>query len=55
MCNSGIVALDFFDDIQRNDYGVIEEGLMVNNDDVVVPENEIELSNEQFEELQQQN
>ena len=53
--NSGMVALDFFDNIQSNNYGVVEEGLAVddNDDAIVVPENELELSDEQFQLLQQ--
>lgn len=36
--NSRMVALDFFDNIQSNNYGVVEEGLEVddNDDDAVV-------------------
>ena len=54
--NSRMVALEFFDNIQSNNYGVVEGGLAVddNDDDVVaVPENDLQLSDEQFLLLQQ--
>ena len=54
--NSRMVALEFFDNIQSNNYGVVEGGLAVDDNDddvVVVPENDLQLSDEQFLLLQQ--
>jgi len=50
-----MVAFDFLDNIQSQNYGVVEEGLAVDDSDetVVVPENRLALSNEQFQLLQQ--
>ena len=53
--NSRMVALDFFDNVNSDYYGVDEEGLAGDDDDdtVVVPENEFGLTNEQFQQLRQ--
>ena len=52
--NSRMVALDFFDNVNSDYYGVDEEGLAANEDDaVVVPENGFNLTDEQFQQLQQ--
>lgn len=50
-----MVALDFFDNVNSDYYGVDEEGLAGDDDDdtVVVPENEFGLTNEQFQQLRQ--
>ena len=55
LCNFRMAALDFFENIQTNNYGVTEEGLAVDDHDdaVVVPENKLELSDEHFHLLQQ--
>ena len=52
--NSGLAALDFFDNINNDYYGVDEEGLPGDNDDdaVFVPDNEFSLSEELFQQLQ---
>ena len=54
--NSGMVAVDFFDNVQIDSYGVDEEGLGIDDDDgaIVIPENTFGLTEEQFLELQQQ-
>ena len=54
--NSGMVAVDFFDNVQIDSYGVDEEGLAIDDDDgaIVIPENTFGLTEEQFLELQQQ-
>ena len=53
--NSRMVALDFFDSINSDYYGVDEERLAGNDDDdtVVVLENKFGLTNEQFQQLRQ--
>ena len=53
--NSGMVAVDFFDNVQIDSYGVDEEGLAIDDDGaIVIPENTFGLTEEQFLELQQQ-
>jgi len=50
--NSGAVAVDFFDHVEDNNYGVEEEGVVMNNGVVEIPENRIQLSGAQYSELQ---
>jgi len=49
--NSGAVAVDFFDYVEDN-YGVEEEGVVMNDGGVEIPENRIQLSGAQYSELQ---
>lgn len=49
--NSGAVAVDFFDHVEDN-YGVEEEGVVMNDGGVEIPENRIQLSGAQYSELQ---
>ena len=49
--NSGAVAVDFFDHVEDN-YGVEEEGVVMNDGGVEIPENHIQLSGAQYSELQ---
>ena len=49
--NSGAVAVDFFDHVEDN-YGVEEEGVVMNDGGVEIPENCIQLSGAQYSELQ---
>lgn len=51
--NSRMVALDFFDNINSDYYGVDEQGLARDDDAVVIPENEFGLTYEQLQQLQQ--
>lgn len=52
--HSGLVAMDFFDQV-TDDYGIIENGLATqedSNEGVSIPRSNVELSEEQFEQLQ---
>ena len=51
---SGMVAVDFFDNVQIDSYGIDEEGLAIDDDDdaIVIPENTFGLTEEQFLQLQ---
>lgn len=52
--HSGLVAMDFFDQV-TDDYGIIEDGLATqedSNEEVSIPRSNVELSEEQFEQLQ---
>jgi len=53
--NSGAIALDFFEDVRTDFYGIDEEGLALDEDPdaVVIPENTFVLTDEQLQELQQ--
>ena len=55
LCNSGTIALDFFEHIQTDSYGIDEEGLALDEDPdaVVIPENTFVLTDEQYQQLQQ--
>ena len=51
---SGITALDFFENIDSEHYGIEEEGLSTSEDDsIVIPENPFQLSDDQLHEMQQ--
>ena len=51
---SGITALDFFENVDSEYYGIEEEELSTSEDDsVVIPENPFQLSDDQLHELQQ--
>lgn len=50
---SGITALDFFENVHSEDYGVEEEGLAGDNDNaVVIPKNQFGLTEEELHQLQ---
>ena len=50
------IAVNFFDNVQMDTYGVDEEGLAIDDDDdaIVIPENTFGLTEEQFLQLQQE-
>ena len=49
---SGLIALDFFDRVDEDYYGVEEEGLHVDDEGVIVPDRQFELQEGHFEVLQ---
>lgn len=52
--HSGLTAMDFFDQVAPNDYGVEEDGLVAGPEEagVDIPRSSIHLSDEQFHQLQ---
>lgn len=51
---SGLIALDFFDRVDEDYYGVEEEGLYADDEGVTVPERQFELQDQHFHTLQRE-
>ena len=50
---SGVPALDFFENVHDEHYGIEEEGLASDNENaVVIPESQFQLTEEQLHQLQ---
>ena len=50
--NSGMIVLDFFENIHNEDDGIEEEGLTGDDNAVVIPENQFGLTELEFHQLQ---
>lgn len=45
---SGLIAMDFFQDVDEDAYGVEENGMTTSNGEIIIPENRVRLTDEIF-------